>query len=186
MSDLTTIETKVHNALADYLKTQVPGDIFSYNTSLVFSLSESNVQSVTAVLVNDVELGSGSYSFDSDTEKVTLTGSYTVGDTIEIRYTYYNYSTNEINSAIRAALFHLSNNQYYTFSEVSGEIYPDPEENEENLIAMIAAIIINPPVRILRLPDINIDYAEKMSTQEKIAYTIANFQRSKKGRFDIA
>ena len=113
---LTTLTTLVRYLLGDILTSMSPGDIFTYSTSSVFTLSETNISSVTTILKNDVELGSGDYTYDSDTNKVTISASLTSGDTIEIRYTYYpNYSDSEIQSYIYASIVHLSINNFYNF-----------------------------------------------------------------------
>lgn len=188
MSDLTDIETLVRYQLGDYEKSMIPGDIFTYSTSAIFTLTESNVVSVTTVLKNDVELGSGDWSFDSTTKKVTITASLTSGDIIEIQYTYYpNYSSNEVlNRGVRSAIIALSVNNYYSF-EIGDDdnIYPAPETNEKNLIAFLSAILLEPNNESYRLPDISISVPRSLPTNDLVRKAIGVFKRNTHGHFDL-
>jgi len=176
---LTTIETLTRYLLDETSKTQVPGDIFTYGSSKIFTLTESNPISVSDVLVNDESSGVV-YSFNSSRNKVTITSSLTSGDTIEIQYSYYaNYSSSEIANYIRSAIVHLSVNGYYTFEIGTNQvIYPEPDENEKNLIALIAAILIEPNNKMYRLPDITIQVPNNLSKDDMIRKAIAIFKLS--------
>jgi hypothetical protein len=66
---LTEIETLVRQLLGDYSRSMIPGDVFTYTNSSVFTLTESNSIAITDVLVNDVEIGSSEYSYSSTTNK---------------------------------------------------------------------------------------------------------------------
>jgi len=165
----------------------IPGDINTYDTSSVFSLSETNVISVSEVLKNDVELTSGQWSYSSTTNKVTVSATLAVGDTIEIQYTYYpNYSSGEIQSYIRSALMYLSIANYFTYIvDTDGEIYPELTSKEEDLVAMIASILIAPDNKTYRLPDMTINVPNALPTRDIINKTIAIFKRDTHGVFDI-
>jgi len=143
---LSNIETLVRYLIEDNSATMIPGDLFTYEASAVFSLTESNVISVTSVLKNDVALTvTTEYTYSSTTNKVTIIASLTAGDTIEVQYTYYpNYSSTEIQNYVRAAITHISINNYETFEVHNSIIYPEPEEGEKNLISTITAILIKP------------------------------------------
>jgi hypothetical protein len=188
MSDLADIETLVRYQLGDYSKSMIPGDIFTYSTSSVFTLSESNAISVTTVLRNDVELGSGDWSYDVATNKVTVSASLTSGDIIEIQYTYYpNYSSNEIlNRGIRSAILALSINNYYTYEIGSdSNLYPALESSEKNLVAFLAAILLEPNNESYRLPDMSISVPKSLPTNDLVRKAIACFKRNTHGRFDL-
>ena len=176
---LTTIETLTRYLLDETAKTQLPGDIFTYGASSIFTLTESNPISVSDVLVNDATSGV-SYTYNSSTNKVTISSSLTSGDTIEIQYTYYpNYSSTEIQGYIRAAVVHLSINNYYTFEISSaGTVYPEPETNEENLLAFIAAILIEPNNKTYRLPDITVQVPNPLSRDDMIRKALTVFKSS--------
>jgi len=183
---MTDIRTKVRNILGDFSTTE--SDVFTYGTSSVFTLTESNPIAITTLLINDSEVDDSDYSFDSDTNKVTVAASLTSGDTVEIRYTYYpNYSDTELTNRIQAALTQISVTNLYTFVYDSEDdaIYPTPEEKEENLIATITAILINPDNRTYRLPDITINVPSDLPTDQKIRRTIAIYKKNVHGVFSI-
>jgi predicted CopG family antitoxin len=179
MSEFTEIKPKVRYLLGDIAKSFT--DPFIYNTNPIFTLTQENVTDITSVFVNSSELSSGDYSFDPSTNKVTLeTSGLTSGDNIEIIYeAYTNYSDSEIEGYIKASLVHLSTNNFYTFTEEGGEIYPDPTDREINLIAIITSILISGSISALRLPDMTINFNEKLSVSDRIKQTIAVFKKTK-------
>ena len=175
---LSTVTTKVRELINDTVKTTVPGDIFTYASSDVFTLTEDNPVAISAVFKNDVEQDSSLYSFDSDTGKVTISFSASSGDTIEIRYTYYeSYSDTVIQNYIKSSIAELSIQNYKTFIIESSVIYPDPEESEENLIAVIAAVLLKPDNKSYRLPDLTVNVAETRSTRQIVRDIIRNFKK---------
>lgn len=183
---LTTIETLVRYLIGDYSHTMIPGDIFTYGSSAIFTLTESNVISVSDVLVNDASSGI-SHTYNSSTNKVTITSSLTAGDTIEIQYTYYpNYSSAEIQNYIRNAVLHLSITNYYNFEiATDGTLYPEPTDNEKNLLAFITATLLEPGNVTYRLPDISINVPTSLPTADLIRKAITIFKHNTHGRFTI-
>ena len=155
--------------------------------SSVFTLTETNAISVTDVLVNDSSSGV-TYTYSSSTNKVTISSSLTSGDTIEIQYTYYpNYSSTEIQNYIRAAAVHLSINKYYTFEiDSDGDIYPAITECEKNLLAFIAAVLMEPNNKTYRLPDITIQVPNALSKEDMIRKAIAVFKTKSTGIFELS
>ena len=183
---IATIRTLVRYVLNDFSISMIPGDIFTYVSSSVFTLSESNEIAVSSVLVSEVELGSGGYSYDTTTNKVTISSALTVGDTIEIQYTYYpNYSDGEIEGYIRAAIMHLSVNNYYHFEVEDNTIYPDPNEAEKNLIAIIAGLIAEPNNYSMTLPDVKINMPKDLPLHDKISRVIAKAKHNTHGVMEI-
>jgi len=182
---LTTLVSKVRYLIGDISSTSK--DIFTYGSSAVFTLSEENPIAITAVSVNDIESGV-TYTFDTDTNKVTITSSLTSGDTVTIDYTYYpNYSANEIEAAVRSSLVHLSVNNFYDFIvEEDDAIYPEPDTRETNLIAMITSILLEPNNISYSLPDIKITSPDNLSTSDKIRRTIAICKKNSHGIFFLA
>jgi len=141
---------------------------------------------VLSVLKNDIELGDSDYSFNSINNKLSVSASLTSGDTIEIQYTYYsNYSTSEIENYVRSAIVYLSTNNYFDFEIEDSVIYPEPEVREQNLIASVTAILVNPPLQSLRLPDMTINYAQELNTADKISRAIAIFKKNIHGEFNV-
>jgi len=175
---LSDIETLVRYLIDDNSKTGI--DEFTYASSAIFTLTESNAISVSDVSRNDVSSGV-TYTYNSTTNKVTISSALTSGDSVEVTYTYYaNYSSTEIKNYIRAAIVYLSTNCYYTWEVLGGTftVYPEPERNEKNLIAMITAILIKPDNMSYRLPDITINAPRDLSTNDKIGKTIALFKKN--------
>ena len=183
---LATLETLIRYILGDFERTMSPGDIFTYENSAVFTLTEPNVNSIVEVLKNDTPLTSGQFSYDSATNKLTISASLTSGDIIEIQYKYYsNYSTTEINGYSYSAIAHLSVNNYYTFEIENGTIYPDPEPQERNLIALIAATLIYPDNKSYSLPDIRITVPKDLPLHIKIQKIIGIAKRNVHGAFEL-
>ena len=182
---LGDIATLVRYLIEDTLTTDSFLD--TYVSSSVFTLDEDNVTEVTAVLINDSEIGASLYSYDSSTNKVTITQSMTVGDTVEIQHSYYpKYSATEINNYVRSAIIHLSVVNYKNFVVKNTDyIYPTPEEEEKNIIALIASILLEPDNRTIRTPDLTIVVPKDVPTIEKIRHAIFSFKNNTHGRFFI-
>lgn len=179
---LSSVESLTRYLIGDFSRTQK--DFFTYNNDNVFTLTEDNPISVTTVLVNDSELASGDWSFDSSTGKVTITASLNSGDTVEIQYTYYsNYSSTEVQSFIQAAIGHISTANYYTWVVRNSTIYPEPNNKDQNLISMVASVLIEPDNKTLRLPDITINTPSDLPTHDKIRKVIAICKHNVHGIF---
>lgn len=187
MSDISDITTSVRYLIEDFSKTQSPGDIFTYGSSAVFTLSEPNITEITNVFKNNTALNSSYYSFSSTTNQLTISASLTVGDTIEVQYSYYpNYSDTEIESYIRAAGVHLSVNNYYTFEiDSSDNFYPDITDRERNLISLVTSILIKPDNKTIRLPDMTINVPNSLPTRDLISKAIRIFKQNTSGVFTV-
>jgi len=187
VSDISEISEKVRYLTEDVSRNQVPGDIFTHGSSSVYTISEPNVSSITAVLRNNVTLGASNYSYDSSTKKVTISSALTSGDTIEIQYNYTaNYSDAEIESYIRAASVHISTNNYQTWEVDSADnFYPDLLDTEKNLIALIASILMKPDNISYRLPDLTINVPKSLPTRDLISKAIRIFKHNTSGVFEI-
>ncbi len=187
MSDVSDITTLVRYLIEDFSRTLIPGDIFTYGTSAVFTLSEPNIVSITNVFRNNTSLASSNYSFSTTTNQLTISSSLTVGDTIEVQYSYYsNYSDTEIENFIRSATVHLSINNYYTFEvDTSDNFYPDVTDKEKNLVAFITSILIKPDNRTIRLPDMTISVPNTLSTRDLISKAVRVFKQNSHGSFTI-
>jgi hypothetical protein len=173
------------NLLQDTLKTG--SDFFTYTTSPVFTMSEPNTQSVTEVYVNDAISGF-THSYNSTSNRTTLSGSLFSGDTIQIDYTYYaNYSDTELKSFVQATLVHLSTSNYNTFryDTATDTIYPTPSSKEEYLIALVTSILISPNNFSIRTPDITITRAHDMSVEDKIRKVISSSKKDVHGIFAV-
>ena len=162
-------------------------DIFTYENSAIFTLTEINIIEVSAVYKNDVILSEDDWSYNSTTKKVTISASLTSKDTIQIDYSYYpNYSDTEIKAYIHSSLVYLSNYNYENFEVESGDnIYPEPTKEEEKLIALITSIIIDPNNQTIRLPDLTITPQSNLSLEDKIAKAISSFKKNTTGLFEL-
>ena len=183
----STIRTKIRSLLNEGSKTG--NDIYIFESSDVFTISEDNVISVSDVLRNDVSIGSSNWSYSSSTNKVSILSGVALvsGDTIQINYSYYpNYSDNELNGYIQAALSYIAVHNYQTFEIDSDDINPEPTEAEENLIAVVASIIIHPENKSYHLQDLRVVVPTKsFSVQEKVQQLITSFKRNTHGIFTV-
>lgn len=137
--------------------------------------------------INGVEVDGSSWVFDSSTNEVTVTAEFSVGDTIMIFYTHYpKYSSNEIQAAIKSALTHISINNYADWDVYDdGGVYPDPSLREQNLIAIVASLVLDPDNKSYRLPDISINVPQDDPLPTKISKIIGRFKKNSVGEFDI-
>lgn len=181
----STIRTKVRDCVQEFA--QAGKDVFIYDASRVFKLSDLNIQSINSVFKNDVEVSeSGNWSFDEDTNRLTFVPGYslTSGDVLEVNYTSYpNYSDSEINSYIKAAVTNISVYKYKTFKTITVSsadvLTPEPTEEEENLIALIAGVLIKPGNRTYKLPDMMVQVPiNSLPTEAIIKQIIASFKKS--------
>jgi hypothetical protein len=182
---VTTIKTRIRQMLGDFSSST--SDIFTYGSSSVFTLSESNVISITTVYNNDSTIGVV-YSYSSTTNKVTITSSLTSGDIIQVDYTYYpNYSDSELLQYIQSTLIYLTINNYGEFEYDSADdaIYPDLEDREENLVAAVTAVLIEKPMDTLRLPDITINFPKNDPVDIKIKKLISSFKVDNRGLGEV-
>lgn len=172
----------IRDLIEDISKSNVSSpDTFEYISSLVFTLSEPNITASTLKCYKGGSLwASSNYSFDSDTGKVTVTGSLVVGNILEFHYDYNEkYSDTEILGYVRSALTYLSLEKYKDFIFVSGdEVFPTPTLPEERLIALIASILINKSIKSYRTNEVTISFAEDMPKEKKIKLAIRQFKKS--------
>jgi len=167
--------TKIRALIEDGLKSDE--ETFSYNTSLIFTLSEPNVTAVTDVDVNGADLDSGeTYSFSTSTNKCTVTGTTpTVGDEYAISYSYYaKYSDTELTEYIRAAMVYISvysdcqDYELETDGDGNNNFEPTPDNKQLDMIALVAAILINPDWLEYKLPNITIKFPRVQTKEVRV------------------
>lgn len=184
---LSTIRAKIRSVINQGSKAGF--DPFTYESSDIFTLSEDNIISVTDVLVNDVSVGSGNWTYSTSTNKVTIASGVAIiaGDSVQINYTYYpNYSNNELDDFIQAAISYIAINNYQTFEIDGDDINPEPTVAEENLIAVVAGILINPENKSFTVQELRVQVStSSLSTQDKIAKIINSFKRNSHGIFSV-
>jgi len=173
---LAGLRTKIYALIGDISSSDF--ELFTYTTSSIFTIAQENI-TISSVLLNGVELGSGTYSLDSTTNKITITETLATNDVIEVDYTFYKYSETELNEYIRAALVWLS---IFSYCENDYEletdyIQPTPSNKELDLISIIASIIIKPNYSEYNLPNLKVKYPRNLSKDEKIRRIIQSYQQ---------
>jgi len=167
---IETIRNKVKALVGDFIQTDT--EVFTYENSEIFTLQEENIEEITEVSLNGTALGSGDYSFDSSTNKITISISgLSSSDVIEVIYTYYKYSDTEIDGYIKGAIVWMSifsNSSEKDYEVENGDIYPTPTNAETDLMAVIASILIKPNYSQYNLPNLRVTYPETMSKEQKI------------------
>lgn len=173
---LTELYTKVKSLVGDFGKSSF--EIFEYTTTNIFTIATNNI-TITKVLINNVE--TSDYSFDSTTNKITISASGLAStDKLEVDYTYFSYSDTELKEYIRAALVWIS---IYAKNEGDYEIeaesvYPTPDNATEDLIAIIASILIKPNYNRKSLSGgITIVYPKNMPKEKVIESLIIRYHR---------
>ncbi|MHA1787849.1 MAG: hypothetical protein ACTSXT_01350 [Candidatus Helarchaeota archaeon] len=172
---LNTLRTKIRALINDISKNDY--ETFEYSTSTTFKIAQENI-TINSVLLNEVELGSGEYSFSSDTNKITITADLDSGDNeIEVNYTYYKYSDTELTEYIRASLVWISIFSFCsTDFEIEGnEIYPTPDNKMLDLISLVASILIKPNYNEYRLPNLVVKYPKTMPKEQRIEKLVRRF-----------
>ena len=124
--------------------------------------------------------GVTNYTYSSNTGKLTVTGTLVAGNSLEVNYSYYEkYSNNELMGFIGGAISHLSVNQYKCFTIKSDNIiFPTPTEAEENLIAVIASILIKGDVISYRTPELTVTFERGDSKDKMIKKFIRQFRKA--------
>jgi len=179
---MDTIRTKVRALVEDFGETDF--EIQEYEQSNIFTLAESNITAIDSVLWNGTELTSGEYSYDSTTNKITINlssgNSLSSGDKIEVDYTFNKYSDTELTKYIIGAITWMSLFSYgeddYEVDEDDDNIRPNPDNKTEDLISIIASILIRPNYSEYRLPNITVRYPKTMPKEERIEKIVSRFQ----------
>ena len=174
---ITKIKTKIRGLIEDNVKTDF--ETFTYVDTEVFTISEENIDSITEVLVNGAEIGTGDYSFNTTTNKITITVTgLAENDNIEVDYTYYKYSDTELTSYIRSALAWMSSFGYgETDYEIEANgIYPTPNNRTTDVIALVTSILINPDYTRYQLPNsVTVVYNNRLTRYQKIEKLLSRF-----------
>lgn len=175
---LVKMRTKVRAVIEDF--SQKDFETFNYKISKIFTLSESNISSITKVLKNGTELGSGQYSYDSTTNKIEITIDLIQDDIIEVDYNYTKYSDTELNEYIRASLVWISIancfDDDFELEEDISAVVPTPNNRELDLIVIISSILIKPNYTSYNLPNLKVTYPRNISKEDKIQKIIDKFK----------
>lgn len=180
---MTTIIEKCRNLITDNLVT-TGRDVFDYESivsSKIFTLSQSNISSSTIIVKkNGAVWAVSNYSFNSSTCELIVTGTLAAGDSLEVTYSYFQkYSDNELRGFIKSAISYLSVEKFGTFAVKSDNvIFPTPTEQEENLLAVVASILIKGDVISYRTPELSITFGRNDSIETKIKKFVRQCKKS--------
>jgi len=180
---MENIILKVRDVIVDSLITNGI-DVWTYESivsSKIITLTESNISTPTILVYkNGVLWADTNYSYSAVTGKLTVTGTVAVGDSLEITYSYYaKYSDIELEGFIRSAVSHLVVEKYRCFAiKPPNIIFPTPSEEEENLIAIVASILIKGDIISYRTPELTINFERGDSKEKKIKKLVRNFKKT--------
>jgi len=180
---MTNIILKVRDLIGDLLIT-TGRDVFEYisiTSSKVFTLTEANISTSTILVYKNGTLWAGSnYSYSTSTGKLTVTGTLTAGDSLEVDYSFYQkYSDTELSGFIRSAISYLVIEKYGCFAvKPPLLIFPTPTEAEEDLIAVIASILIKGDVISYKTPELTINFERGDSKEKKIKKFVRQFKKA--------
>lgn len=178
MKTLADVEPIVRSLINDI--SQLNKDVFVYSSSNLFTLTEKNPLDIISVSVNDESSGV-EYIYDSSIAKIRIIAPELIeSDVIDVDYNSYpNFSAFEINSYIKSAFVHLSVNKIKSFSVGEGDaITPEPSDDEINLIALIASILIDPKNISFKMPDITITLPKELTLNQKIQQVISSYKKA--------
>jgi len=175
---LDSIRTKIRSLVADFATSGF--ETFVYTTSNIFTIAQNNITISQVLLDGEVTTD---YSYDSTTNKITITASgLDTSSVIEVDFNYYKYSETELDGYIRSALVFIS---VYSFeprdfeleyeSGNVGVISPTPDNQTTDLVSLIASILIKPDHSQYNLPNLKVTYPRKMQKEERIEKLISKF-----------
>ena len=174
---LLELYDKIRALVGDALPT--PGfEIFEYTTTNIFTIASQNI-TITSVLINGTI--TSDYTFNVENNKITVSASgLTSSDKIEVDFINFKYSTLELKEYIRAALTWISifGGDEKDFEIETDFIVPTPDNPTEDLIAIIASILIKPNIVRKSLPGgITVVYPKMMSKEKVIEQLIVRYNR---------
>ncbi|KKN22911.1 hypothetical protein LCGC14_0910210 [marine sediment metagenome] len=182
---LDKIKIKIRSLIGDWSKSDA--ELFTYTSYSYFTLAELNVSSITEVTKNGVVVSPNDYTWDEDTNRVTITASLTSGDKIIITYVYNKYSNSELIEFIRASLVFISMESKCEkdFELETDEIHPTPSNRDTDLISLVASILINPSYSEYRIPNrVTVKYPRTMTKEKRIQNLIKRYLTST-GEVDV-
>jgi len=188
MKTVTTanILTMIRGFIRDNLKSN-GRDSFQYDTDTSFQLSQDYVSSATiTVYINGtLKTITSDYTYNSSTNKVTITASLTKNDDVDIAYSYYEkYSDTELLAFIKCNLGRFVEHRYskYFYINDDGDVVTldgfDPTVEEANVIALITSVDIDPKNITVRTRDFTITSEQNKSKAEQINEIFSRWMRA--------
>lgn len=184
---MITIIDKIRSLVGDLIDTtgRQVFQFLSVSSSKIFTLQESNViENSIKVYKNGIEWSDDNWTYNPLTIQVVVdeeTGEeLEVGDSILVTFSFYKkYSDTEIIGNIKGAVSYLAVYKYKTFSHKSDNIiYPTPNETEENLIAIVASILMKGDIRQYRTPELTIIFNDNEPKEKRIMNVVRKFKKT--------
>jgi hypothetical protein len=155
-------------------------------SSYTFTLPDSSVQNDSTLVVSISQniISDSNYSFDTNTSKLTISltsgNTLTPGNLVEVNYkAYKKYTDNEIRQYILSAIIRLSTERYCTFILRSDDtIFPTPVEPDENLICLIASILMEGNVASYKTSEVAITFGRDEDMESRIKRSIRQFKKT--------
>jgi hypothetical protein len=162
--------------------------VFEFTSDLTFTLPNASVQSssikvyINGTLIENTS-GDTKYTFDEVTSKLTFedeSGLLSAGDVIEIYFNCYrSWTDNEVIQYIHSAIIRLSTEKYTTFVLKDDlTVFPTPVETDENLISLIASILMEGNLSSYRTNEVNITYSKDEDNESRIKRTIRQWKQT--------
>lgn len=139
--------------------------------------NEFNISEIKALYIND-EI-TEDYNYDGDLNEIVIdkTG-FSDSDLVRVEYIYHDFSDKEILGYIEAALTWISIFSYKSKDydvQDEGYIYPQPDSHTEDLIAIIASILMKPNYSSYSSSSVTVRYPKDISKEKKIERLINKF-----------
>jgi len=176
---LDNIREKIRALVVDSSKKGF--ETFLYTTTSIFTIAQENI-TILEVLLDGEEIDD--YTFDVDTNKITITASaLNTTNVIEVDYEYYKYSDTELDNYVRSALVFISvysRSDEFNF-ELEGEsagdmeVIPTMDSHTADLVSLVASILIKPDYISYKLPNVSVVYPIKMPKEERIEKLVSRF-----------
>jgi len=158
---------------------------FTATSSKTFPVAQDNVEEITQITVNGTAITESDYSYDENSQTVTINaGKVSSGDVVIIYFDYTRYSDTELIDYIESALIYMDSYSYPIHFDIGSgdtEIFPIPKQKEQNLISMIASIIIQPDFSEYRTSSVVVRYPRQLDKENRIERLIAHFKMSREG-----
>ena len=182
MTIIQKLQSKIRSLIHD--KGTVDNYVEVAGDGRVFTVPQENAYQVNSVLVEGVSIANR-YTYDVGSQQVSIANGYVdSGDTVVINHNYYKYSNSELLEYIESVLSFLDTYDYgihFDLSNDDTDIYPNVLPKEQNLIAILVMVLINPDWVTLRLPNVTKSRDKGKQKEDKVREIIAQAKRSKTG-----
>jgi hypothetical protein len=168
-------------AIFDPEKINKSGEVFTYVGDNYFNFAADNVTEILQVKINNTPTTSGDVvDLNTDYNQMYLDAELTLGDVIHVVYRSTQYSDEELTSYLQEALvwFGIYTGSAYTVSGDDLTITPALNLEQQNLIALIAMILIKPYEQSYQLPNYKVVYPTRKDKDERIKILVSKGLKS--------